>query len=173
MKKKLLTTLLMSFLMNAAFAASFTPYVEDEEEGSTSGFGFLQNWRDPETGEEYKYYPSGWNKRGDAEFVECTTCAVYAEDEYYDCIQQIYDQGVVPVYKDGKVDYYEFPGCPDSNCPLHHVGGWAADADGNISSIHGADEKDPSVPPQLPIGEPIVMLLFAGVYAVVRRKKQK
>lgn len=177
MKQKLFF-FLIAFFPVLACAIEFTPYVPDEDNELAGDNGVsLYNWRDPESGQESQYdyfdYMSG---------TECTSCAGLLGEAADNCLDAIYNQGVEPVYKeDGvTVDHYEFPGCPDPQCPLHHLGGWAANADGSISSViegdpamEGLYPADPKL--ALPLGEPLVMLLFGALYGAViffGRRKQ-
>ncbi|MDD6357756.1 MAG: hypothetical protein PUG15_06655 [Bacteroidales bacterium] len=176
MKNKLLVLILISIPI-AAFSAHFTPYESDDESFNyTEAFISLANWRNEDgtsSADDYYAHVADHSK-------ECGTCAGLDEDALDDCLSSIYDAGVVPHYDtDGTtVLYYEFPGCTDSSCPLHHQGGWCADEDGQITDVTRAPDSvlDPDEypdKPKLPVGEPFVMTLFALVYAFVRNKKSK
>ena len=174
MKIKSLVFILF-FIPIAAFSAQFTPYESDEDDYMETIIS-LANWREEDGTESTDDYYEHTMEHVD----ECGTCAGLDEDELDECLSSIYDAGVLPVYDtDGTtVLYYEFPGCTDENCPLHHKGGWAAGANGQITdvtrgpdSVMNPDEYPDK--PKLPVGEPFVMTLFALVYAFVRNKKSK
>ena len=173
MKIKSLVFILF-FIPIAAFSAQFTPYESDEDDYMETIIS-LANWREVDGTESTDDY---YDHMMDPNY-ECGTCAGLNGDELDECLASIYDAGVVPVYDtDGTtVLYYEFPGCTDENCPLHHKGGWAADEYGRITEVtHGMDELRPDEypdKPKLPVGEPFVMTLFAFVYAFARNKKSK
>jgi len=174
MKIKSLVFILF-FIPIAAFSAQFTPYESDEDDYMETIIS-LANWREEDGTESTDDYYEHTMEHAD----ECGTCAGLDADELDECLASIYDAGVLPVYDtDGTtVLYYEFPGCTDENCPLHHKGGWAAGANGQITDVtRGPDsvlspDEYPGKP-RLPIGEPFVMTLFALVYAFARNKKSK
>ncbi len=189
MKKLFLISI--SFLPALMFAASFSPYLGDEDWGGQSaGSDFLQNFIDPETGKEDEEY-ADYQERNKENIFEldpidrnyfCSYCADLVDgvdpktsigvSEYMQCLEDVYNEGVLPVKNgEGNVIRYKFPGCEDPNCPIHHVLGYAADVNGNISEIKPDALDDVMQKPRLPVGEPFVMLLFAGVYAVVRKRQ--
>ena len=181
MKKVFLISI--SFLPALMFAASFSPYLGDEDWGGQgAGSDFLQNFVDPDTGEEDEEFGAygmrtdeGYEAYGDPDAYVCSYCYDLVSGDpgaYIACLEEVYDEGVLPV-KDGSgnVVKYEFPGCHDPNCPIHHTFGYAADAEGNISEIRPSAIYDEMEKPRLPVGEPFVMLLFAGVYAIVRKRQ--
>ena len=184
MKKLFLISI--SFLPALMFAASFSPYLGDEDWGGQgAGSDFLQNFIDPETGkedEDFNNYSDRINGTivGEGDYI-CSYCEEIARsvenvEEYMTCLAEVYDGGVLPV-KDGSgnVIRYEFPECKDPECPIHHVFGYAATTGGEISEITPPESVDPMgsdlEKPRLPVGEPFVMLLFAGVYAIVRKRQ--
>ena len=177
MKKLFLISI--SFLPALMFAASFSPYLGDEDWGEQgAGSDFLQNFVNPDAGEDARPGDDGYEDESFDDYVgrltdddfQCPTCA--DADDYFICMEEIYDEGVLPV-KDGEgnVIRYEFPGCTENSCPIHHVFGYAADDKGNISEVTPEALQDEIQKPRLPVGEPFVMLLFAGVYAIVRKRQ--
>lgn len=178
MKKLFLISI--SFLPALMFAASFSPYLGDEDWGGQgAGSDFLQNFVDPDSGDEDDEFGAYGERVAEGLYdggeYFCTYCYDLVEGDgeaYLACLDEVYDEGVLPV-KDGSgnVVKYEFPGCGDPSCPIHHVYGYAADGEGNISEAHPVAVGDDIEKPRLPVGEPFVMLLFAGVYAIVRKRQ--
>ena len=183
---KKLFLILISFLPALMFAASFSPYLGDEDWGGQgAGSDFLQNFIDPDTGEEDDDFHNYIDRQIDGispdgkdyvcPYCEDNTSGV-GNPDYIACLEEIYDAGVLPI-KDGSgnVIKYVFPECKNPKCPIHHVYGYAADEHGNISEITPPGTVDPMgsdlEKPRLPVGEPFVMLLFAGVYAIVRKRQ--
>ena len=178
MKKLFLISI--SFLPALMFAASFSPYLGDEDWGGQgAGSDFLQNFVDPDSGDEDDEFGAYGERVAEGLYdggeYFCTYCYDLVDGDgeaYLACLDEVYDQGVLPV-KDGSgnVVRYEFPGCGDPSCPIHHVYGYAADGEGNISEIRPPALDEEMQKPRLPVGEPFVMLLFAGVYAIVRKRQ--
>ena len=179
MKKLFLTS--FTLLPAIMFAASFDPYLGDEDwSGQPTGMDFLQNFLDPETEKEdslFSYYgervAEGLYDGGEYFCTYCYDLVAGDEEAYIACLDEVYEEGVLPV-KDGSgnVVRYEFPGCGDPSCPIHHVYGYAADGEGNISEAHPVAVGDEIEKPRLPVGDPFVLAFFAGAYAWVRKRKE-
>ncbi|MDD6357761.1 MAG: hypothetical protein PUG15_06680 [Bacteroidales bacterium] len=186
MKKLFLISI--SFLPALMFAASFSPYLGDEDWGGQgAGSDFLQNFVNPDAGDKARPGDTGYEDGSLNDYTDrvieigeyyCPYCQENTDndDAYFECLSEIYDAGVLPVKDgDGKIIRFEFPECKDPQCPIHHLYGYAADTEGNITEITPPDDVDPMgqtiEKPRLPVGEPFVMLLFAGVYAIVRKRQ--